>query len=130
MLDEPTSGLDPIVRREFIQTVIGATTPPIRNTARFLSLPHPIGEFEGLIDEFTIIEQGPCMPGRGGTIFRNRQLSAAPAGLTCLCSTSGSPPACLADGNRDRLLKRPIALRLATWEEIFVAAQIWAAVKQ
>ena len=24
MLDEPTSGLDPIVRREFIQTVIGA----------------------------------------------------------------------------------------------------------
>ena len=24
VLDEPTSGLDPIVRREFIQTVIGA----------------------------------------------------------------------------------------------------------
>ena len=24
LLDEPTSGLDPIVRREFIQTVIGA----------------------------------------------------------------------------------------------------------
>src|SRR5476649_1293943 len=58
VLDEPTSGLDPIVRREFIQTVIGAyqSGDPERHTV-FVST-HLISEFEGLIDEFTIIEQG------------------------------------------------------------------------
>jgi ABC-2 type transport system ATP-binding protein len=58
VLDEPTSGLDPIVRREFIQTVIGAYQEgdPGRRTV-FVST-HLISEFEGLIDEFTIIEEG------------------------------------------------------------------------
>jgi len=58
VLDEPTSGLDPIVRREFIQTVIGAYQEgePGRRTV-FVST-HLISEFEGLIDEFTIIEHG------------------------------------------------------------------------
>src|SRR5271170_4682312 len=58
VLDEPTSGLDPIVRREFIQTVIGAyhSADPEHRTI-FVST-HLISEFEGLIDEFTIIEQG------------------------------------------------------------------------
>jgi ABC-2 type transport system ATP-binding protein len=58
VLDEPTSGLDPIVRREFIQTVIGAYQEgdPGRRTV-FVST-HLISEFEGLIDRFTIIEQG------------------------------------------------------------------------
>jgi len=58
VLDEPTSGLDPIVRREFIQTVIGAyqDADPGRRTV-FVST-HLISEFEGLIDEFTIIEGG------------------------------------------------------------------------
>jgi ABC-2 type transport system ATP-binding protein len=58
ILDEPTSGLDPIVRREFIQTVIGAYQDgaPGRRTV-FVST-HLIAEFEGLIDEFTIIDQG------------------------------------------------------------------------
>jgi ABC-2 type transport system ATP-binding protein len=58
VLDEPTSGLDPIVRREFIETVIGAyqSGDPGRRTV-FVST-HLISEFEGLIDEFTIIEQG------------------------------------------------------------------------
>jgi ABC-2 type transport system ATP-binding protein len=58
VLDEPTSGLDPIVRREFIQTVIGAyqESAPGKRTV-FVST-HLISEFEGLIDEFTIIEQG------------------------------------------------------------------------
>ena len=61
MLDEPTSGLDPIVRREFIQTVIGAYQDgePGRRTV-FVST-HLISEFEGLIDEFTIIEQGSAV---------------------------------------------------------------------
>jgi ABC-2 type transport system ATP-binding protein len=58
VLDEPTSGLDPIIRREFIQTVIGAYQEgdPERRTV-FVST-HLIAEFEGLIDEFTIIERG------------------------------------------------------------------------
>src|SRR5437867_9300807 len=58
VLDEPTSGLDPIVRREFIQTVIGAFQDgaPERRTV-FVST-HLISEFEGLIDEFTIIDRG------------------------------------------------------------------------
>jgi ABC-2 type transport system ATP-binding protein len=58
VLDEPTSGLDPIVRREFIQTIIGAYQDgdPGKRTV-FVST-HLISEFEGLIDEFTIIEQG------------------------------------------------------------------------
>src|SRR3954451_9930535 len=58
VLDEPTSGLDPIVRREFIQTVIGAyqEADPGKRTV-FVST-HLITEFEGLIDEFTIIDEG------------------------------------------------------------------------
>jgi ABC-2 type transport system ATP-binding protein len=58
VLDEPTSGLDPIVRREFIETVIGAyqSGDPDRRTV-FVST-HLISEFEGLIDDFTIIERG------------------------------------------------------------------------
>src|SRR5579859_4375579 len=58
VLDEPTSGLDPIVRREFIETVIGAyqSGDPQRRTV-FVST-HLISEFEGLIDEFTIVENG------------------------------------------------------------------------
>jgi ABC-2 type transport system ATP-binding protein len=58
VLDEPTSGLDPIVRREFIETVIGAyqSGDPDRRTV--LVSTHLISEFEGLIDEFTIIEEG------------------------------------------------------------------------
>jgi ABC-type uncharacterized transport system ATPase subunit len=58
VLDEPTSGLDPIVRREFIETVIGAyqDADPGRRTV-FVST-HLISEFEGLIDTFTIIDAG------------------------------------------------------------------------
>ena len=58
ILDEPTSGLDPIVRREFIRTVIGTYQDgdPGRRTV-FVST-HLISEFEGLIDEFTIIDRG------------------------------------------------------------------------
>jgi ABC-2 type transport system ATP-binding protein len=58
ILDEPTSGLDPIVRREFIETVIGEyqDADPEHRTV-FVST-HLISEFEGLIDRFTIIDGG------------------------------------------------------------------------
>jgi ABC-2 type transport system ATP-binding protein len=72
VLDEPTSGLDPIVRREFIQTVIGAYQDgdPGRRTV-FVST-HLISEFEGLIDEFTIIECGKNVLTLGADAARER----------------------------------------------------------
>ena len=61
VLDEPTSGLDPRVRREFIQTIIGEyqDAAPGRRTV-FIST-HLIGEFEGLIDRFTVLDQGRAL---------------------------------------------------------------------
>ena len=58
VLDEPTSGLDPIVRREFIETVIGAYQEGGPGERTIFVSTHLITEFEGLIDEFTIIDQG------------------------------------------------------------------------
>jgi ABC-2 type transport system ATP-binding protein len=58
ILDEPTTGLDPIVRREFVEAVVGAyqDASPAERTI-FVST-HLISEFEGLVDDFTIIENG------------------------------------------------------------------------
>ena len=58
VLDEPTSGLDPIVRREFIQTIIGAYQEGKPGQRTVFVSTHLISEFEGLIDEFTIIDRG------------------------------------------------------------------------
>ena len=58
LLDEPTSGLDPIVRREFIETVIGAYQEGDPGQRTILVSTHLISEFEGLIDEFTIMDKG------------------------------------------------------------------------
>ena len=58
VLDEPTSGLDPIVRREFIEAVIGAYQQGVAGQRTILVSTHLITEFEGLIDEFTIIDRG------------------------------------------------------------------------
>ena len=58
VLDEPTSGLDPIVRREFIQTVIGAYQEGNPGQRTVFVSTHLISEFEGLIDDFTIIDRG------------------------------------------------------------------------
>jgi ABC-2 type transport system ATP-binding protein len=58
LLDEPTSGLDPIVRRDFIETVIGAYQEGEPGKRTILVSTHLITEFEGLIDEFTIVDGG------------------------------------------------------------------------
>jgi ABC-2 type transport system ATP-binding protein len=58
VLDEPTSGLDPIVRREFIEAVIGAYQQGVPGKRTILVSTHLITEFEGLIDEFTLIDHG------------------------------------------------------------------------
>ncbi len=72
ILDEPTSGLDPLVRREFIQTVIGAyqDAAPGRRTM-FVST-HLITEFEGLIDRFTVIDRGRAVLTMGADEARGK----------------------------------------------------------
>ncbi len=57
-LDEPTSGLDPVVRREFIETVIGAYQEGDPGNRTVLVSTHLITEFEGLIENFTIVDAG------------------------------------------------------------------------
>ena len=140
VLDEPTSGLDPIVRREFIETVIGAyqSGDPGRRTV-FVST-HLISEFEGLIDEFTIIEQGRELLTMEADAARDRfrKIRARFAEMPKLnlpgalsVKTSGRELEILANGNSEQLLAElkthsPEELRCEalSLEEIFVASDI------
>jgi ABC-2 type transport system ATP-binding protein len=72
VLDEPTSGLDPIVRREFIRTVIGAYQDAAPGERTVFVSTHLISEFEGLIDEFTIIDRGRSVLTLGADAARER----------------------------------------------------------
>ena len=72
LLDEPTSGLDPIVRREFIETVIGAYQDGDPGKRTILVSTHLISEFEGLIDEFTIMDHGRDILALGADQARER----------------------------------------------------------
>ena len=72
LLDEPTSGLDPIVRREFIETVIGAYQESAPGKRTILVSTHLITEFEGLIDQFTIIDGGRNVVTLGADAARAR----------------------------------------------------------
>jgi ABC-2 type transport system ATP-binding protein len=138
VLDEPTSGLDPIVRREFIQTVIGAYQEgePGRRTV-FVST-HLISEFEGLIDEFTIIERGREVLTLGADAARERyqkiyaRFSSDPGPLDVAGSRvlrqTGREVEVVANGNSgevmDRLRARApesISIESLTLEEIFVS---------
>jgi ABC-2 type transport system ATP-binding protein len=137
VLDEPTSGLDPIVRREFIQTVIGAYqhTEPGRRTV-FVST-HLISEFEGLIDEFTIIERGRDVLTLGADAARARyqkiyaRFSAEPGTLDLggahVLRQTGREVEVVVNGNAagvmDRLRARSpetLTSEALTLEEIFV----------
>jgi ABC-type multidrug transport system ATPase subunit len=139
VLDEPTSGLDPIVRREFIQTVIGAYQEgePGRRTV-FVST-HLISEFEGLIDEFTIIEQGRNVLTLPADLARERyqrvfaRFAAEPTGLDLagarVLRRQGREIEVVVDGNSSDLLQRlrarspeTLTTESLSLEEIFVAA--------
>lgn len=72
LLDEPTSGLDPIVRREFIETVIGAYQEGDPGKRTILVSTHLISEFEGLIDEFSIVDKGRDVLALGADQARDR----------------------------------------------------------
>ena len=137
MLDEPTSGLDPIVRREFIQTVIGAYQEgdPGRRTV-FVST-HLISEFEGLIDEFTIIEGGRDVLTLDADAARERyqkihaRFAAEPGALDLAGARvlrRGRDIEVLVNGNASEVLDRlkarspeTLTTESLTLEEIFVA---------
>jgi ABC-2 type transport system ATP-binding protein len=140
LLDEPTSGLDPIVRREFIETVIGAyqSGDPERRTV-FVST-HLIAEFEGLIDQFTIIDQGRELLTMLADEARDRfkriqaRFLEPPATLELHGALDvrhhGREVEILANGNSDSLVaelqsRRPEELRCEalSLEEIFVASR-------
>lgn len=138
ILDEPTSGLDPIVRREFIQTIIGAYQDgdPGRRTV-FVST-HLISEFEGLIDEFTIIDAGRGVLTLDADAARERyqkicaRFAADPGPLdlpgTRVLRHHGREMEIVANGNTAAIVERlrarsPEALttHALTLEEIFVS---------
>jgi ABC-2 type transport system ATP-binding protein len=141
VLDEPTSGLDPIVRREFIETVIGAyqSGDPGHRTV-FVST-HLISEFEGLIDEFTIIEQGHNLLTMDADAARDRfrkihaRFAQPPAQLelpgALNVKQSGREVEIITDGNSEQLLEKlkahsPEELRCESLslEEIFVVSNL------
>lgn len=138
LLDEPTSGLDPIVRREFIETVIGAYQEGNPSRTIFVST-HLISEFEGLIDEFTILDNGRSVLNLEADQARERyqkiraRFAQAPEGLDLAAALrvrqSGRELELIADGAGSELVERlrqkgPEALSTEslTLEEIFVAA--------
>ncbi len=146
LLDEPTSGLDPIVRREFIETVIGAyqSGDPACRTV-FVST-HLISEFEGLIDEFTIIEEGRELLTMEADYARDRfrkiraRFALPPEKFDLSGAVNvkqnGRELEILANGNSEELIARlqslkPQDLRTESLslEEIFVASNILTGLK-
>jgi ABC-2 type transport system ATP-binding protein len=140
VLDEPTSGLDPIVRREFIQTVIGAYQDAAPGQRTVFVSTHLIAEFEGLIDEFTIIDEGRAVLTLDADSARERFQKVharfsgeAPAGVDVggarVLKARGRELEILADGNAASVVERlrarspeSISTETLSLEEIFIAA--------
>jgi ABC-2 type transport system ATP-binding protein len=139
VLDEPTSGLDPIVRREFIETVIGAYQEGNPGNRAILVSTHLITEFEGLIDEFTIIDRGRDVVTLDSDQARERfrriraRFAQAPPELDLKAALrvrrEGRELEVIANGAGPELLERlrrhnpeTLTTEALTLEEIFVAA--------
>jgi ABC-2 type transport system ATP-binding protein len=139
VLDEPTSGLDPIVRREFIETVIGAYQEGNAGNRTILVSTHLITEFEGLIDEFTIIDQGRAVLTLEADQARERfqkirvRFAQTPPELNLRGALrvrrEGRELELIANGSGPELLERlrqhnpeTLTTEALTLEEIFVAA--------
>jgi len=139
VLDEPTSGLDPIVRREFIETVIGAYQEGNPGNRTILVSTHLITEFEGLIDEFTIIDRGRVVLTQESDQARERyqkihaRFAQSPPELDLKAALhvrrEGRELELIANGAGPELLERlrqhnpeTLTTEALTLEEIFVAA--------
>lgn len=139
VLDEPTSGLDPIVRREFIETIIGAYQEGHLGHRTILVSTHLITEFEGLIDEFTIVDQGVSVLTLEADEARERykriraRFAQAPPELdfqgALQVRREGRELELIVNGSGPELLERLRALNpealsteALTLEEVFVAA--------
>jgi ABC-2 type transport system ATP-binding protein len=138
VLDEPTSGLDPLVRREFIQTVIGAYQDAAPGKRTVFVSTHLITEFEGLIDRFTIVDQGKAVLTANADEARSRfrRLSAEFAGDpppesdfadAKSARRRGRTLELIVNGNGDQLLERlrsrqplNVTAEALTLEEIFL----------
>jgi ABC-2 type transport system ATP-binding protein len=146
LLDEPTSGLDPIVRREFIQTVIGAYQSGDAGRRTVFVSTHLISEFEGLIDEFTIIEQGRELLTMDADAARDRfrkiraRFAQPPARLdlpgALRVKQNGREVEIVANGSSDALLAKlkahspeEVQTESLTLEEIFVASNTLGSTK-
>jgi ABC-2 type transport system ATP-binding protein len=138
VLDEPTSGLDPIVRREFIETVIGAYQESNPGNRTILVSTHLITEFEGLIDEFTIVDAGRAVLTLGADEARERyqkirvRFAQSPPELDLKAALhvrqSGREMDLIVNGGGAELLERlrrhnpeTLSTEALTLEEIFVA---------
>jgi ABC-2 type transport system ATP-binding protein len=141
VLDEPTSGLDPIIRREFIQTVIGAYHAGGQGNRTVFVSTHLISEFEGLIDAFTIIDQGLEVLTMSADQARNRyhRIRASfaadvpelqlPGAITV--TQTGREVEVLANGDSEAIVEKlrrmnPTDLKsdALSLEEIFVASDV------
>jgi ABC-2 type transport system ATP-binding protein len=140
LLDEPTSGLDPIVRREFIETVIGAYQSGDPGSRTVFVSTHLISEFEGLIDEFTIIEEGRELLTMEADAARDRfkkiraRFAQPPFGIdlpgALNVKQSGREVEILANGSSEELIAKlktyqpeDLQTESLTLEEIFVASK-------
>jgi ABC-2 type transport system ATP-binding protein len=138
LLDEPTSGLDPIVRREFIETVIGAYQESAPGQRTIFVSTHLISEFEGLIDEFTIMDQGRAVLTLGADEARERyqkirarfpaQVPMAEFAGALRLRRNGRELELIANGQREQLARQleglspeAMSAEALTLEEIFVA---------
>lgn len=138
VLDEPTSGLDPIVRREFIETVIGAYQEGNPGHRTIFVSTHLITEFEGLIDEFTIIDGGRAVVTLDSDQARERyqkiraRFAQSPPELDLKAALrvrrNGRELELIANGSGPELLERlrqhnpeSLLTESLTLEEIFVA---------
>jgi ABC-2 type transport system ATP-binding protein len=139
ILDEPTSGLDPIVRREFIETVIGAYQEGDPGNRTIFVSTHLITEFEGLIDEFTLMDGGKNVLTLEADQARERyrkiraRFAGNPPGLdlsgAIQVRRDGRELELIANGGSNELMLRlqqyapeALSVEALTLEEIFVAA--------
>jgi ABC-2 type transport system ATP-binding protein len=139
LLDEPTSGLDPIVRREFIETVIGAYQDSAPDERTIFVSTHLIAEFEGLIDAFTIMDYGKNVLTLQADEARERyqkiraRFAELPANIplegTLRIRTTGREIEVIANGDGERIceeLRRlspeELTSEALSLEEIFVEA--------